>query len=96
MRRPVKNSAPRTFVHFFPPGFFPAAAAFIHRTSGEVLFVKPSDPVAAVHFPGKLLAMVKASASWLAIPKHNGPPSELAGFVRECYAGNGFTTEGCC
>jgi hypothetical protein len=42
-------------------------AAFIHKTTGEVLFVKAGDPVAAVHFPGialgKLLATITVSAS---------------------------------
>jgi hypothetical protein len=71
--------------------------AFVHRESGEVLFVKPGDPVAAKWFPGvalgKLLATVTACTSWLAIPKHIGPPSELAGFVREWWEGNGFSLD---
>jgi hypothetical protein len=32
------------------------------------------------------------SPSLLSIPKHNGPPRELAGFVRDWCEGNGFTT----
>jgi len=52
--------------------------AFIHRTTGEVVFIREGDAVALQHFAemplGKLRAAVASSAEWLAVPKHNGRP----------------------
>ena len=74
--------------------------AFVHRTTGDVLFVSPNDEAAGIHFPaiaadlGKLRAAVAKSADWLAVPKHSGQPLELKGFMLAWCAENGFTSEG--
>ena len=40
---------------------------------------------------GKLHAAVVKSADWLAVPKHNGRPVDLAGFMVARCKENGFT-----
>ena len=75
------------------------ADAFVHRLTGDVLFVSPNDEVAGIHFAaiatdlGRLRAAVAHSADWLAVPKHNGRPMDLAGFMLAWCGENGFTAE---
>jgi len=77
-----------------------AIEAFVHRTSGDVLFVTENDEAAAQHFGAvagnlaKLRAAVTKSAEWLAVPKHNGRVMDLKGFMLAWCAENGFTAEG--
>jgi hypothetical protein len=61
-----------------------------------VLFISAGDSEMAVKVVpgvllGKLLDVVAKSPEWLEVPKHNGPPRELAA-VR-VMRGNGFTTK---
>jgi hypothetical protein len=80
-----------------PPRASRAAPAFIHRTTGEVLFVAVVDAVTAKWFPclplGKLLAALQSDPSWLGIPMFSGRLTELGASVREWCAANGFTLE---
>ena len=77
-----------------------AIEAFVHRATGDVLFVAENDEVAAQHFVAvagnlaKLLAAIAKSADWLAVPKHNGRVMDLKDFMLAWCADNGFTTEG--
>ena len=78
-----------------PPRAIRPTPAFIHRESGEVLFISEGDPVALQHFGdmplGKLHAMLAASAEWLAVPKFDGRLTDLGAFVRAWCTENGFT-----
>jgi hypothetical protein len=81
-----------------PPRATKATPAFIHRDTGEVLFVAEGDATAAKWFPagphlGKLLPALQGDPSWLSIPKYDGRLTELGQFVREWCAANGFTVE---
>ena len=62
--------------------------AFVHRTTGDVLFVQAGDEAAALHFPGlplgKLRATLAASPEWLAVPKHRSTRGASSTWVRSC------------
>jgi hypothetical protein len=70
-------------------------SAFVHRTSGEVLFLSHADAdMAEKWFPDtplhKLRAVLENSADWLAVPRHAGEPAELQEFVVRWCGENGF------
>jgi len=74
--------------------------AFVHRATGDVLFVAENDEAAAQHFGivagnlTNLRAAVAKSADWLAVPKHNGRVMDLKDFMLAWCEANGFTNEG--
>jgi len=82
-----------------PPRAIHETPAFVHRTTGDVLFVAQGDEAAALHFGdlardlGRLRAAVAKSADWLPVPKHEGRVMDLGAFVREWCEANGFTVE---
>ncbi len=76
-----------------------AIEAFVHRVTGEVLFITEGDEAAAQHFcevarnlANLCTALVK-SLDWLAVPKHNGPVIELKAFMLAWCDENGFTVD---
>lgn len=77
-----------------PPRAITETPAFVHRATGDVLFVRASDEVAARHFGelslAAILATVAKSPDWLAIPKFTGRLTDLGKFVREWCSENGF------
>ena len=91
----VKFSSMLAACHIPPRG--DEVPAFVHRTTGDIVFISATDPGAAELFPGldlgKLRAILAKSPDWLSVPKFNGPPKELAGFAREWCGANEFTVE---
>lgn len=76
----------------------PAACAFVHQMTGEVLFLVLGDRAAETHFSHladdlrALRVAAGQSSDWLSVPKHRGQVADLEVFVRAWCEENGFVT----